>query len=54
VVQYRIEPGGGERQVPVDVAKAERAIADYQLADDLVRSGRYRAEPKLAAPEAGS
>ncbi|RPH62844.1 MAG: LTA synthase family protein, partial [Burkholderiales bacterium] len=49
VAQYRIEPGGGERQVPVDAAKAERAIADYQLADDLVRSGRYRAESAQAA-----
>src|SRR5690606_34907012 len=54
VVQYRVEPGGGERQVPVDAAKADRAIADYQLADDLVRSGRYRAEPVRAAPGADS
>jgi len=54
VLQYRIEPGGGERQVPVDAAKAERAIADYQLADELIRSGRYRPEPSLAAAGAGS
>ena len=54
VLQYRIEPGGGERQVPVDAAKAERAIADYQLADELIRSERYRPEPSLAAAGAGS
>ncbi len=52
IAQYRIDPDGSERQVPVEAAKAEQAIADYQLADDLVQSGRYRAEPAPALPVA--
>lgn len=48
VAQYRIGADGSERAVPVDRVKAERAIAQYQFADDLLQSGRYRQRPALA------
>jgi hypothetical protein len=40
--QYRIGVDGNARQIPVDPDKVEQAIAEYQLADDLVQKGRYR------------
>jgi len=40
VAQYRIGSDGSQRAVAVDAAKAERAIAQYELADRLYRSGR--------------
>lgn len=49
VTQYRVDVDGSTRAVPVDPAKAERAIADYQLADSLLREGRYRAHSAAAA-----
>ncbi|MCO5107626.1 MAG: LTA synthase family protein [Burkholderiaceae bacterium] len=53
VAQYRIEANGSERPVPPDAAKVEQAIAEYQLADDLVQSHRYRAAPApVATPPA--
>ncbi len=44
VSQYRIDADGSPHPVPVDPDKAGQAIAEYQLADDLVREGRYRSE----------
>ncbi len=45
VAQYRVDPDGVARRVPVDAVRAAGAIADYPLADDLIQSGRYRAVP---------
>ncbi len=45
VAQYRVDPDGVARRVPVDAVRAAGAIADYQLADDLIQSGRDRAVP---------
>jgi len=48
IAQYRIDSDGSQRAVAVDAAKAERTIAQYQLADTLLRSGRYRSASALA------
>lgn len=42
VEQYRIGPDDVSRPVPVDSAKAERTIAEYQFADTLLHDRRYR------------
>ena len=49
VSQYRIDPDGSAHAVPVDPAKAERTIADYQLADRMLRDWRYRQSPVAVA-----
>ncbi|MCZ7558750.1 MAG: sulfatase-like hydrolase/transferase [Burkholderiaceae bacterium] len=45
IAQFRVDPDGVERRVPVEAAKAALAIAGYQRADDLIQTGRYRAIP---------
>lgn len=47
IEQYRIASNGSQRPVAVDPEKAERAIAQYQFADALLRSGRYRPAPDI-------
>lgn len=47
IEQYRIGSNGSQRSVAVDPEKAERAIAQYQFADTLVQSGRYRPAPDI-------
>ena len=43
IEQYRIGSDGSQRAVAVDPVDAERAIAQYQFADLLFRSGRRSA-----------
>jgi phosphoglycerol transferase MdoB-like AlkP superfamily enzyme len=53
MAQYRIEADGTPRPVPVDRGKAEQAIAEYQLTDDLVQKGRYRSVPARGVAASG-
>ena len=50
LTQYRIDVDGSARAVPVDPDRADRAIADYQLADALLRDGRLRVTQPMADP----
>ncbi len=53
VSQFRIDADGSAHAVLVDPSKAERTIADYQLADRMLRDRRYRQSP-LAVAAAGN
>ncbi|HMM51051.1 MAG TPA: LTA synthase family protein [Burkholderiaceae bacterium] len=54
VVQFRVDPDGVERRVPLEPAKAAVAIAGYQQADDLIRTGRYRAVSRAGTLSTGA
>ncbi|MDT3680460.1 MAG: LTA synthase family protein [Burkholderiaceae bacterium] len=50
VEQYRIARDGSQRAVAVDPEKAEQTVAQYQFADTLLRTGRYRLTPAVRLP----